>query len=464
MYCGRQKELLLTATKVNFCLQTCRTQCQAGRICGLFFPRAPQRLWSGALLCEMDTNKKSTLSNTLKLSIQAPIQLGELFLKAGFITQAQLDEATRASQYVPARLGQMMVMMGQVTHGELQDALQLQCLLREKIVDKQIGVKALWLTRHRRMRLRAAIESLQNENEGIVEPTLRLGDLLIEAGIITNEQLQEALSCNQSSGLPLGRVLVLSGAVTDETLLAGLNAQALIRQGTIDRLDAIKAIISCHKKKAPNAVSPDETLQLPARESLLEDLLVHAGIVTADEFELATITARDERIGVPRALLQMNLVDGPTIDLAIEMLQLIKDKFVSKAWCIQSLKDTTEAKEVKGDAVQEFAPPVKERNEETTKNGSAPEPPAKPFSLQEFLVLCAKEPNATEEHEYAHSLAEACYQLVDAKQLSLDEGVFAYDFCNRQIKERNVRMLEAAEVLGFHCGMWALYDALNVIL
>lgn len=404
-------------------------------------------------------NKKPTLSSTFKLFIDAPSQLGELFLKAGFITQAQLDEVAKASQYVPARLGQMCVMLGYVNHTDLQNALQLQCLLREKIIEKPVGIQALKLTRHRKIELRDALLELESRDR--TEPSTRLGDLLVEASIVTEQQLEEALTCNQSSGLPLGRILVLSGALTDQVLVAALNAQMLLRQGTIQRLDAIRAIIASTKRKTstPNTMSPNETLKLPPRESFLEDLLVHAEIVTQQDFERAVRTAIDVGTGVGAALVHLGLVDIPTLEMAREMQRLVEDKFLSRAWCIQSLREICNDREAKG-ADAECAPPVKDKDKAPQVEVQSRTPPNQPkeFSLPEFLVLC-KVDNASETEVL--DLVSLCFNLIQNERLSLDEAVFAFDFCNRRVNETNSRLIEAAEILGFTSGIWAVHDSLS---
>lgn len=53
----------------------------------------------------------------------------------------------------------------------------------------------------------------------------RIGDLLLETGMITNEQLQEAIAEQKKSGKRLGEVLVSKGMITDEDILGALEFQ-----------------------------------------------------------------------------------------------------------------------------------------------------------------------------------------------------------------------------------------------
>ena len=57
---------------------------------------------------------------------------------------------------------------------------------------------------------------------------IRIGDLLIEHKIISQEQLNTALSDQKKSGRKLGRVLIESGYLTEDQLLDFLSRQLSI--------------------------------------------------------------------------------------------------------------------------------------------------------------------------------------------------------------------------------------------
>ncbi|WP_022661379.1 GspE/PulE family protein [Paucidesulfovibrio longus] len=56
----------------------------------------------------------------------------------------------------------------------------------------------------------------------------RLGDLLIEAGVITQAQLKEALTGQKQSGLKLGQYMIQTGMIKEEVMLTTLSAQLRI--------------------------------------------------------------------------------------------------------------------------------------------------------------------------------------------------------------------------------------------
>lgn len=53
----------------------------------------------------------------------------------------------------------------------------------------------------------------------------RLGELLVEGGVITEEQLHEALEIQKTDGALLGVILTQQGYLDDETLLEYLKMQ-----------------------------------------------------------------------------------------------------------------------------------------------------------------------------------------------------------------------------------------------
>lgn len=53
----------------------------------------------------------------------------------------------------------------------------------------------------------------------------RLGELLVEGGVISEEQLHEALEIQKTDGVLLGTILTKQGYLDDETLLEYLKMQ-----------------------------------------------------------------------------------------------------------------------------------------------------------------------------------------------------------------------------------------------
>lgn len=74
--------------------------------------------------------------------------------------------------------------------------------------------------------------------------TKKLGEILIEEKLITDEQLQIALVESKSQGIPLGSVLVKLGFVTIKDLKEALGAQMGLKYATADQLKTLPTAIS----------------------------------------------------------------------------------------------------------------------------------------------------------------------------------------------------------------------------
>ncbi|QNB45507.1 type II secretion system protein GspE [Thermanaerosceptrum fracticalcis] len=131
----------------------------------------------------------------------------------------------------------------------------------------------------------------------------RLGDLLVEANVITREQLQKALEIQRSSGKRLGTVLIENNIATEEQIITTLEFQLGIPRLYLHRLTPDKALLEKtpeslvrrHKvfpvgvQGAKVLVAMSDPLNLVAIQDLelALGLEVEAGIATEREIELA---------------------------------------------------------------------------------------------------------------------------------------------------------------------------------
>ena len=72
----------------------------------------------------------------------------------------------------------------------------------------------------------------------VIKKVKKIGEILVDAGLITNTQLEEALIISKKTGARLGRALVNTGVVTEEGI-----AQALAHQFNIPYVSLSGVII-----------------------------------------------------------------------------------------------------------------------------------------------------------------------------------------------------------------------------
>jgi hypothetical protein len=134
-----------------------------------------------------------TLEDILSAAAGPREPIGELLLKAGRISRAQLDDALEEQHRSGEKLGQILIHNNWLTEPELAAVLAFQ-------------------------------QRLCAPTAGPAGP-LQLGNLLVAAGDITDEQLQDAILHQCESKKRIGETLVDSGYITEKKVVKGLSLQ-----------------------------------------------------------------------------------------------------------------------------------------------------------------------------------------------------------------------------------------------
>lgn len=208
------------------------------------------------------------------------VRLGDLLTQAGLLRPEELREAMQIAKHQSLPVGRVLIMSGFLSDGQLRAAVQAQSLLKDGVISLETVLQALAIVGKEEMALEDAFRQLGLEVQQS-QPTNKLGELIVEAEMITKEVLDQALAQSTQSGLPLGRILLLTGAVVEPLLSAALNAQVLVRDHKITREQALQGLRAARERHIPLEQSLAETgLQLPLHNTIrLGELLVKAGIM-----------------------------------------------------------------------------------------------------------------------------------------------------------------------------------------
>jgi len=120
----------------------------------------------------------------------------------------------------------------------------------------------------------------------VAPPKKRLGELLVESGLITQAQLQEALKTQKISGERLGRVLSMLGFVTEQDIINVLEFQLGINQVDLFGINLDPEII----KLVPEAMAR-RFKAIPVRKAgnvLTVAMVDPLNLVAIDDLRLAT--------------------------------------------------------------------------------------------------------------------------------------------------------------------------------
>lgn len=121
----------------------------------------------------------------------------------------------RAEKALHSAIGDALVNAGAITPEQLTRALRVQSLLEDPKQLVEVLVELGYGTR-------------QSLNDAIAQQGshLRLGDLLVEQGLITADTLTMALQTQKEQGVRLGEALISLGAINERTLLRNIAHQS----------------------------------------------------------------------------------------------------------------------------------------------------------------------------------------------------------------------------------------------
>lgn len=254
----------------------------------------------------------------------SPVLIGDLLVKSDLVTLGQFADAMPISLKTGLPVGRVLVGSGFLTEPEFKAAVMAQSLVRENLLPMDLAINSLRLARQKRLSFDEALTELGWRSE-YYETTNRLGDLLVEAGCLDQKDLDEALDACFTSGLPLGRVLVLRGMVNEMLTYAALTAQVLLREGNIDREQALEGLKGVAQRKITMEESLDQQ-GLSARRGhtiRLGELLMLANLVS--EIDLLSAVERgmlDEQ-PIGQVLVRVGLITEQTLEQALILQEAV---------------------------------------------------------------------------------------------------------------------------------------------
>lgn len=256
------------------------------------------------------------------------VKLGTLLIGLEFITQKDLAAVMEMATQVGMPLGRALVLSGKITDAELKIALQLHSLMRTADVPMETAKKTFKLVCYQGMSLLDALHKTGwTPSINLPKENSRLGKLLLEAKLVTEEQLAEAQDQSHKLGLPLGRILTLMGLVSHSVMLRVIDLQSMIRLGRIPHNEALEYLRSesstpVEKKTSVPAQKPF-ILPESKKNVRLGELLIMSGILTESDLMNAVeiSLSRSEPLGA--VLIQMGLIATEHLRLALTLQEAV---------------------------------------------------------------------------------------------------------------------------------------------
>lgn len=276
------------------------------------------------------------------------LRLGDLLMEAGILSSNYIKEALAKYEEQGLPIGKALVISGYLSDGELRNALNLQYMVNDRLLTRKDAVNVLKTAHNGRITLEESFRKT-----GLVQPeeqeANKLGQLLVDSGIIDEQTLEPCLYASNNTGLPLGHVLCHRNLMSHPIINRALLIQQYIRRGQIMRNQGIESL-----KYADKREEQLERLQInrgykrqPLKNTpLFGDLLLGAGVATERqirEAQLAHIT-HNKTFGqalidtqqlpedfIRAAVVVQEMIDNETLELekAREALMEVRAKSIS---------------------------------------------------------------------------------------------------------------------------------------
>ncbi len=171
--------------------------------------------------------------------------LALLLTSARLIDQPTLEQGYASSARLSTPLHKVLVMLGHVSQYKMDRALEAEDLVNQNELSTELAVKALRIAATQQLTFQQALASLGDEHKktgNLPSASNEITDLLLEAGIISIEQIGRALNTSLETGMQMGRVLVVSREVPSLLMRAALTCALLVQEEKLGKLSAISAI------------------------------------------------------------------------------------------------------------------------------------------------------------------------------------------------------------------------------
>ncbi|MBI1272381.1 hypothetical protein GC174_18300 [bacterium] len=247
-------------------------------------------------------------------------RLGQLLVASGCVDRITLENNLDVSRRVGVRLGELLKDRAQVSENMLSASLESQKLLRYGHISENHAIAGLQRINRGLIRYRAPSQKL----------IVPLGQLLVNSGILSRKNVDDALEVSRINGKPLGEVLKIFALLGDGMLDSALHLQRLLHTGSIKFAGASQALnhIYLNNVTVQEALNTVNTLSAESQDLSPAEFLLLTDVFP-DKWQQLEFIANS---GLPRQNQQSRLAEQVGNDLtraSVRLTYLMKHSILS---------------------------------------------------------------------------------------------------------------------------------------
>jgi len=268
------------------------------------------------------------------------MKLGELLISANLLTTEQLSLAIQAAGQRSLPIGKILTMSGTLSELVLHEAIQAQSLVKDNHLASDSAVKAMRLVAARQVTLDEALRQIGAPQNNQI-PTAKLGEILIAAHFVTENQVREAMRASDETGLPLGRILVLGQNLSEEMVSAALTAQVLLRDQRISFAQAVEGLKVARQKRmrVEDALAEQGYIPPPTKQKIkLGELYMLAELILETDLMVSLERGLSNHKPIGQIFLESGLSDQEVLDAALSLQEMVANGSLNALQAARALR------------------------------------------------------------------------------------------------------------------------------
>jgi len=253
------------------------------------------------------------------------LKLGRLLNYFGLVSDQDVSRGLTLSQQTGLPLGKCLSMLDLLNPATIRAAIEAQSMIKDGLLELYDAREAMGMVYRKKWMLSDALIGLGVE--AYASKGTRLGELLSAAKFINEEQLDMSLRVSDTSGLPLGRVLLLLNRISTPSLELALSLQKEVRLGQLNLEQAQSKL----EKELMLPIPPQPQADSNGQKIKLGEMLVLARLLTPTEVLSAVdmAQANDKMIG--EVLIEMGWVSEDLLTATLKLQEMIWKSQLSSA-------------------------------------------------------------------------------------------------------------------------------------
>lgn len=285
--------------------------------CNRVFRSKPNR----NLFTDQTRRLKSWLPEAL-LQENEDLRIGVLLRRFELVSEAEVNRALELADDTALPLGKILEMLDCLSPESLRSIIEIQSLLRDGLLSMRLATRVIDVVQRKHWSVNDALILLGGD--ATATRGTKLGELLQNSNVVEEDKLKVALRACSSSGIPLGRVLVLLDTLPESSVRQALQVQTDLRMGHCEIDESLDKLKHLQRTEVSRPIlQPKKGSDQQNNRIKLGELLLMAEIAKISEIESAVdmATANEKLMG--EVLVEFGWVDDQMLQVCLKVQQLV---------------------------------------------------------------------------------------------------------------------------------------------